>query len=208
MMISKYLKIIKGREIKDKELMKGIEIDKIVYPDEYQGTFEVCKAWQDKNLEIYIFLKDIRIDEVIGCINLMPLSDEFYNLFISGKYMDLEIPVSEIKTYSKPGLYKMCLISITLLKEYRDSEAIKILYNAILYKLIELSKQGIYCHELLADVISADGEKFCKSFGMKKVVESSHKSTLYKVDFFPFNFKIRDEIGENLKVIYKNYTNV
>ncbi|MEN8907973.1 MAG: hypothetical protein ABF289_18630 [Clostridiales bacterium] len=44
-----YLKVIKGKEIKDKEIMMGIEIDKIVYPEEFIGTFNVCKSWQIRN---------------------------------------------------------------------------------------------------------------------------------------------------------------
>ena len=145
---------------------------------------EVCKKLYDRNPDIYyIFVKDIEKDLIVGYMNVMLVIEEYFKLFEEGKLFDLDIPDEAIIVYDGLGVYKLCLISIAIYKEYQDSDVIKLLMYSFEGKLIKLAKKGIYFKEFLAEAISYDGEKFCRNLGMKQVNVTMNGSKIMKVDW-------------------------
>ena len=54
----------------------------------------------------------------------------------------------------------------------------------------------------IADAVTKNGEKFCKLFGMTKIKNSSHDSSLYEITMIPPKFRI---LSKKSKLLYDYY---
>ena len=52
------------------------------------------------------------------------------------------------------------------------------------------------------DVVSGDGRKFCRFFGLDKVCESGHNSTIYEVTVLPPRFRVTTPSTRRLEAAY------
>ena len=80
---------------------------------------------------------------------------------------------------------------------------LSLLVNAIVDKFINLSNRGIFIRRMIADAVSKSGEKFCKMFGMSKIVGSNHDSTLYEITMIPPKFRIISKKTRDLCDLYQ-----
>ena len=56
---------------------------------------------------------------------------------------------------------------------------------------------------MLADAVSVEGEKFCRLFGMKKLNQSQHDSSLYEVSMIPPQFRVTSRMTKQLYDYYQ-----
>ncbi len=76
------------------------------------------------------------------------------------------------------------------------------LVSALVEKFIGLTARDVYIKRMIADAVTPNGEKFCKLFGMNKITESTHSSSLYEVQMIPPQFK---KISKKVKELYDCY---
>lgn len=174
-----------GKKVSHQMIDQAIEIDRIVYNDDYQGIAEMCHQWWHKNAEIYVMIEDLATKTIIGYINAMPLEKEYYDKVVSGEIIDVSTPSEYIQTYDFPDIYNLYFSSIAIHPDYQNTSAFKLLYDAFLLHLLELAKREIYFSEIAADAVSEIGERMCKYVGMKKIRESSHDSNIYVATLLP-----------------------
>ena len=77
------------------------------------------------------------------------------------------------------------------------------MFNAMIDDFIALAKRGIFIDRMIADVVTLDGRKFCRFFGLDKVCESNHHSTIYEVLALPPKFRMTTTFTRRLEEIYK-----
>lgn len=192
----------RGNEITEEMIKQAIEIDKTVYQDCFQGMLEQCIEWWKQNPEIYTMIQDVSQQKIIGYINAMPLEEEYYNLLKSGERIDVDTPAEFIQDYSMPDTYCLYFSSIAISPEYQNTGAFKILYDAFLEGIIELSKREIYFSELLADAVTNSGEKVCKYVGMQISKGSSHDSKIYTLSLLPPQLKTTTKMSREIYRLY------
>lgn len=192
----------RGNQITEEMIVQAIEIDKIVYQSCYQGRLEQCLEWRKRNSEIYTMIQDVSRQKIIGYINAMPLEKEYYNLLKSGERIDVDTPAEFIQDYDMPDTHCLYFSSIAISPEYQNTGAFKILYDAFLEGIIELSNREIYFSELLADAVTNSGEKVCKYVGMQVSKGSSHESKIYTLSLLPPQLKTTTKISREIYRIY------
>lgn len=169
-------------KIDDALIKEMIELDKLFFKGDDIAEFNRCKEWINKNSDIYTVL--MQDDEVIGYINFMPVTDETYQAIKQGKLKDYELNASHIVKFIKDVPLKCLLASIVVREEHQDTETVIELWNGLLKKLQSLN---VTISSVVADCVSADGEKFAKQRLNAKFITNSNGGKVFEGDIRGLN---------------------
>ena len=148
-------------------------------------------------------IKDNEAKRIVAYINISPVTEECYDNIKNGHFIDTGITADMILNYNMPFPYSVYFSSVVIHPDYQNSEVFVMLFNAIVERFIELGRHEVFIKRMVADAVSPEGEKFCKMFGMKKVDESDHHSTIYEVKLIPPEFRISSRATKSLYDFYK-----
>jgi len=198
------IKMIAGTEVTEKDIREALALDHMVYEvdESVQFTIEKCLTWHSINPYIYFMLKDLTKNEIVGYVNVAPVTQDCYESIITGQIWDIEISEDAILPYEFPGIYYLNFTSIVIHPEYRNAGMVIKFVDAISNKIIELFKHEIYFKAMIADAITPEGDKFCRLFGMKQITETVHKSKIYHVSLIPPEFK---KCSKSISKLYELY---
>lgn len=197
-------KIINGLDVSIDDIEQAIELDKIVYDEEYFVSLDQCLEWNEVNNQIYTMIKEVNSNSVIAYVNISPVTDEYYEKIKSGEFIDTYLPAEAIMSYDMPSVYNIYFSSIVIHPNYQNTRVFKMLYDAIIEKIIKLGENDMYIKRMVADAVSDKGMKFCQLFGMEKVKNSHHNSTIYEVEMIPPHFRVSSRATKELYSFYKN----
>lgn len=195
--------IITGKDVTHDDIEQAVFLDSLVYDDVYHVDSSQCDEWFVVNPDIYVMAKDLKSNRIIAYINVSPITDECYDRIKEGYFIDTGITADMLLSYDMPFAYSIYFSSIAIHPDYRNTEVFSLLVNAIVDKFINLSNRGIFIRRMIADAVSKSGEKFCKMFGMSKIVGSNHDSTLYEITMIPPKFRIISKKTRDLCNLYQ-----
>lgn len=195
--------VISGHNITKNDITEAIMLDKMVYSEEYWLDTDTCLSWFKVNPDIYVMIKDNETQRIVAYVNASPVTDECYDDIRNGHFIDTGITADMILSYNMPFPYNLYFSSVVIHPGYQNTEVFMKLFNAIIERFIELGKQEVFIKRMVADAVSPEGEKFCKMFGMKKVDESDHHSTIYEVSLIPPKFRISSRATKSLYDFYR-----
>ena len=195
--------VLAGLEVKQHDIEEAVELDNLSYPECYRGNVVDCVKWAQANPDIYVMLRDKTTERIIAYINVMPVTEECYEMIRGGEFIDVSISPEMILSYDMPLPYCLYFSSIVIHPAYRNTGVFKYLFNAILMRFLELGKNEIFIKKMLADAVSVEGEKFCKLFGMDKLERSQHGSSLYEVSMIPPKFRVTSRMTKQLYDYYQ-----
>lgn len=161
-------------------IYQAVNIDAVVYQKEFHSSYDKCLKWWKKNPNIYVMVQDDNTKKIVGYINVMPLTDLYYNKIKNGEIIDTNIPIEEIQTYKPNGKYNVYFSSIAILPEYQNTNAFKTLLKGLCNNINQLKQQKISFSNVIADTVSEIGEKFCKKMNFKFVTNTNHNSKIYE----------------------------
>lgn len=198
------LKLISGMEVTEKDLREALLLDSMVYDEIGGGQFNInkCLTWYKINPDIYFVLKDEKLDAVIGYMNVTPITEICYNKIATGTIWSTSIDEKSVLPYEFPGLYHLSFTSIAYNPSYRSS--VVQLMNALVSKMIDLSKQEIYFKAIIADAVTPARENACHMVGMDFITETNHNSKIYTVSLIPPKFKKNSKSLNTLAEIYEH----
>lgn len=173
---------IHGTDITERYFKHCLEIDQQVYPEIYQGNLALCSAWFEKNPFIYTLIIDTTIDNVVGYLNAMPITDTLYNLIMQGQSMDTDISPDHILSYENHATYRLYLCSLAVAPDYQKTEVFPLLFNAFLRNLKQLAERDIQIKQMIAEAVSKKGISFCKRNQFENVIETQDNTILYRLD--------------------------
>ena len=152
--------VLTGLDFDTDFLPKIMDLDKVVYEDEYVGLLENMVARYEKNRDSFVCIMDKGRGKLAGYINFFPCTKELYEdiLFHTTVIRDDDIIPEEVAEYSREGNH-LFVISIAISPEYRDSDAIAVLTEAWNRHLTELVKNGFPIIDICAIAVSKDGQK-------------------------------------------------
>lgn len=198
----KRITIITGKQVTAQDIAQAAYLDTLVYDDIYLVTVEQCEEWMAVNPDIYVLAKDIHTNRFIAYANLTPVTDECYERIKKGDFIDTGITADMVLSYDMPFPYSLYFSSIVIHPDYQNSEVFMEIFNAIIDKFISLGEHEVFIRRMIADAVTKNGEKFCKLFGMKKIKESNHDSSLYEITMIPPKFRI---LSKKSKLLYDYY---
>ncbi len=196
--------ILSGKEITFTDIEQAVMLDRLVYDNKYFVDAEVCEEWFLANPDIYIMARDNKRKEIIAYVNISPVTDECYERIKKGDFIDTGITADMILSYM-PFPYSVYFSSIVIHPDYQNTEVFMRLFNGIVEKFLYLKKHEVYIKRIVADAVTKNGEKFCRMFGMSKIIDSDHFSSLYEVMLIPPKFRI---LSKKTKELYEEYLKV
>ena len=162
-------------------IKKSIELDKLVFQDECDiCDIDTCMEWTRKNDKLYTFL--LANGELIGYTNLMPVTNEFYDKFKSGKLKDSSISKDDIVVYEKNKTYKCLFVSIVVSPKFQNTLALKYLFQGFVNKMKILKNEGIHISNILMDCVSVMGRKCAIKMLNGKFITNSSNGEIFEGD--------------------------
>ena len=121
-------------------------------------------------------------EKMIGYINFFPMTKELYQEMMDDNNFSMrddDIEPFEMQQWDKTKEHDVFIISLVILPEYRDKEAIVVLGNAFLDFLRQKNNSGYYIKSLSGSAVSNGGANFLKRFGAKQIKTLEHGYQFY-----------------------------
>lgn len=176
-------KILTGLDFDTDFLPRIMDLDRVVYSDEYVGVLENMVARYEKNRDSFVCIMDETHDKLAGYINFFPCEEELYRdiRYHTTVIRDDDISPDEVALYSEEENH-LFVISIAVSEEYRDSDAIVVLTDAWNRHLVELVRQGYPITDICAIAVSEDGQKALRNNLFKRERELSDGNIVFVRD--------------------------
>lgn len=156
-------------KVNDSLIKEMIKLDKVFFKGEDVGTLSKCKEWLSVNDDIYTVL--LLNKKVIGYINFIPITDDFYEKFKAGSVRDSNLSKSDVLTFSAEKPLKCLFTSIALNKRFRKTLALQMLWIGFLKKI---KSYNVVIDRVIMDCVTDIGEKCAiKHLGAKFIRKSS-----------------------------------
>lgn len=190
-------------EITPQDIQEVLDMEAEVYPEDERQPLSFCIQYFEVNPNVYLFFKDMDTGKIVANIDICPISDECYEMIRSGTFRDREILPDMVLSYDLPSLYNLYFEGITIRPAYRNTGLFLFMFNSLVKMFLSLGEREIYAQRMIADAVTSGGVKFCKLFGMTRVKESDHDSTLFEVSLLPPKFRIT---SKPTKILYDYYS--
>ncbi|MBD5455314.1 MAG: toll/interleukin-1 receptor domain-containing protein [Lachnospiraceae bacterium] len=191
--------IIYPGEMKHSDFLETDEIDYLVLREDLIASVETAIEWYDYNNYTYIAIRDRGSKKIVGYFTLLPITEDTYNLILSGDFMDKEFTTDSIVQYEAPGIYILYVASVAIHPQYQNTNAFLELYNAVIDVVISLAQQReIYFSQILAEASTKQGEKLCKIMGMKKHNSTTTNTDVYTLTLIPPELRLFGSKGKLL----------
>lgn len=172
------IKYISGKEISCYNIFQALQLDKMVYDNQYFLELSTCINYYKANPYIY-FMALNSSENVIGYINFSPITYEMFKQIKSGNVIDTAIGREEIITYDRNQTVYGYFSSIVVHPSYRNRGIGTELINMVFKFLRDIAlRDNVFFEEIVADAVSADGENFLKKIGFSKEINSTHNSQI------------------------------
>ena len=177
---------VSAEEIKDVALLDGSNFDDI-----YHSTPEQNYALFRTNRESGFVVRERETGRIVAYLKIR-----------RGAFLDTELTPDLVRKYDAPGIYHLYFTGVVVHPKHRSARIVLAMIDAMIDDFVELSKHGIFIDRMIADVVTLDGRKFCRFFGLDKVCESGHNSTIYEVTVLPPRFRVTTPSTRRLEAAY------
>ena len=174
--------LVTGQNVTEQDIVDAVELDKLVYPEHYQGKLDVCLAWHRKNPSIYTMVKDEE-GRVIAYANVLPVTNECYMNLFACQIHDVDITEDMVLTYEPDTFCNIYLSSIVIHPSHRNIHALRVLIFSVLKQLQLVEVDCVFIQRILADAVSPSGIKLCRMLKMRQIGQTPHKSILFDTTF-------------------------
>ena len=195
------MKIISDTEMTEQDILQCLELDKVVYGDQYVVTLQQVLEWKTVNPDIHVKVKDG--DKVVAYTNISPVTEQCYEKIKGGDFIDTAITADMLVPYERGKLHSVYFSSVVVHPDYQSGDVFFVIYNAVFNKLLSLAEDGIFIRRIIADAVSEKGSRLCRLFGMQKLKSSDHNSMLYEVQMLPPKFRVASALTKRLFDIYQ-----
>jgi GNAT superfamily N-acetyltransferase len=157
-----------------------LEIDKAVYPDHLQGTFDEISGRFKANRDMFILLYDE--NRLVGYLCLFPIKDELYDDIISNdRLFDSDISGKSMERYEPNNTYRLYVISIAIHPCYQGKGLSSQLIDGFYQYLADKKKSSIFFSAALSAAVTDGGDSLLNKIGFKKRNVLSGGYTLYEL---------------------------
>ncbi|OUQ25843.1 hypothetical protein B5E77_10210 [Lachnoclostridium sp. An131] len=178
------VQIITGSEITPSYIKQALELDRISYGEDYYLDFDKCLSYYQKNNEIYIMAVDSVKQKVLGYINFSPVTEKMFRLIKTGSVIDTVISDEDIVRYIEGNNCWAYMSSIVVHPNYRHKGLARRMLGKLENFIFSLaSERSIYFYGIIADAVSAGGQKLLSNIGFKAVKRSEHDTVIMEMNF-------------------------
>lgn len=172
------------------------------------SSIKQVMEWDKKNNDIYIFIRDTKLNKIVGEITLLPITEEQFQDFISNKLEDTELNAKNLLVYNENNTYCLLFSAIAIDKDYRlDKLVLSYLLKGLYIKIDTLLKRNIKFNNMCAEGQTIEGQRFIENFlnlKEKNITKEGYKLYSFNnteemnrwINIFP---KYIEEYDKNLK---------
>ena len=194
--------VLRGQDVPPEDIEAVIALDRESFAEAYQVAPEQDIVLFKANRENGLVIKDSKTGAVVAYSMLLPVRDEIYDRILTGRFIDTALTPDMVHTFDRPGIYRMYFASIVIHPAHRGASLLLTMFDAMVADFIELAERGIFGASLAADVVSPDGEKFAKLFGLTEIRKTNHASRIFEVRGLPPEFRVTTPATERLVGLY------
>ncbi len=144
-------------------------IEKDVYSPEYRGEFDSIAKRFHKVKDMFVLAYDG--DKAVGYLCFFPITKTLHDEILDADgFHDDDILPEEVE-YWKDNNH-IYLLSIALLKKYQGRGIGRRMMDAFFDRLREKNDSGQYIEDVLASVVTKNGEVLAEKYGFKKTGQS------------------------------------
>ena len=194
--------VMRGKDVALEDVEAIIALDRESFAEAYQVAPEQDIELFKANRENGLVIKDSKTGEVVAYSMLLPVREEIYDRILTGKFIDTALTPDMVLTLDSPGIYRMYFASIVIHPAHRGASLLLTMFDAMVADFVALAERGVFGASLAADVVSQDGEKFAKLFGLAELRKTDHNSHIYEVRGLPPEFRVTTPATERLVGLY------
>ena len=194
--------VMRGKDVAIEDVEAIIALDRESFAEAYQVAPEQDVELFKANRENGLVIKDSKTGEVVAYSMLLPVREEIYDHILTGKFIDTALTPDMVLSLDRPGIYRMYFASIVIHPAHRGASLLLTMFDAMVADFVSLAERGIFGASLAADVVSQDGEKFAKLFGLSEIRKTDHNSHIYEVRGLPPEFRVTTPTTERLVGLY------
>ena len=194
--------VMRGKDVALEDVEAIIALDRESFAEAYQVAPEQDIELFKANRENGLVIKDSKTGAVVAYSMLLPVRDEIYDRILTGRFIDTALTPDMVLTFDSPGVYRMYFASIVIHPAHRGASLLLTMFDAMVADFVALAERGIFGASLAADVVSQDGEKFAKLFGLSEMRKTDHASRIFEVRGLPPEFRVTTPATERLVGLY------
>jgi len=195
--------IVHGREAPPESVEGVVALDAIALDALYRVSADDDRALFRLNRENGLIVLEKTTGDVVGYLMMLPVTDETYSMIRRGRFVDTDLRPGMVVRYDRPGEYDLYFASLVVHPEHREGLALRLL-DAAAQDLLDLAGRGIHISRMLADAVSEDGERLCRSLGFGEVCSTDHHSKIYESVGLPPQLRKVTTVTKRLVDVYQN----
>jgi len=194
--------IIHGKDAPLSVIEEIVKLDIAAFDACYRVSAEADYGLFRVNRENGLIIREKATGTVVGYSMLLPVTRETFETIRSGGFVDTALSPEMVVSFDAPGIYDLYFAAVAIHPDHRGGRLILRMMDVMVQDFIGLAERGIFIEKMLADVVSREGEKFCRLFGLKKVCVTNHSSTIYEVSGLPPTMRVTTEATKRLQDVY------
>jgi hypothetical protein len=174
----------------DFKYMEQLELK--YYSEEHVTPYEEAYKWHLVNPDTSSVLEEG--GRIIGFIDMLPLKKAIIEKILSGSFNDKYLKADDIVAMEKlreGESVDLLLSCIVVDKEYRKTDALKILLDDKMEYYRNFVKKGIVIDSIITSNVTEDGIRFSERMGFQRVGTSEHGTALFRTTFREFDERIK-----------------
>jgi hypothetical protein len=132
---------------------------------EHGGQLEQWTPIARECFETWRYIFD-QSNKMIGLWAFYPVFDDIFKQIKDGLFFDEELTIDMIPVLL-PGAYNIYFVEICMTEKYKGTTIFRLLLKSIAQVLEHLAYKEIFINEICTQAYTTDGERLCKSLGLK-----------------------------------------
>lgn len=194
--------INRGLDLTRDDLRQIVELNKAIYGADLTAPLPLVEAIHGKNPDICLLAKEKTGSRAIAYISALPLTDSAFARMMN-PMIDEAITPDDIVDYdyepSRRRIYHLYIASIAVDPSFRGDGLARTLYGEFLGFLLKLGKSHNILFRDIAARATSQGEKICRSLGMRHLATTGRKEEIFHLPMLPP--ALRDRSGAGIELI-------
>lgn len=168
------------------------QMEKKYYSEEYITPYEEAYQWYLSNPNGGAVLEDDGV--IVGFTDVLPVKEEIFDRMIKGTFNDKYLTTEDLVSMEKlreGNSVNLLLSCILVEKEYRKTDALRMLLNATMDYYRSFTERGICIDSIATSNVTEAGVRFSERMGFERIGSSDHQTVLFRTSFREFDEQVR-----------------
>lgn len=184
------MRIREEMTLEDFKYMEQLELK--YYSEEHVTPYQESYQWHLSDPNMGFVLEDD--GRIIGFTDMLPVKQEIFDRLVTGTFNDKYLTTDGL--VSMEGLRKGDIVNllfscVLVEKEYRKTDALKILLNATMDYYRSFVEKGILIDSIVTSNVTEAGERFSERMGFERIGISEHQTVIYRTSFREFDERVK-----------------